>query len=649
MLGYDFSIRTKLLALAGIPVLAAVALASMILRMAMVDVQRTRALGSVEQVAEVSASMSEVIAEIETERALVGLHLGKQLKRRANGETRDDQRLEKTLVEQRAKVREQRLTLAKKFADRDLQRLPARLAVALEVPTADIVDVETLFQSDKPDLVPPLNAYAKSIRTLVQATASLNELSDEGELLRVITCLVAILELEERVSQEQAIVAYAFGANDFSPGTYRTLVNLVTEEETYQRMFRTYATAKLSAMETEIVQAPLVAAREQLRQTALAAVEDEVRGDPDEWARVAGANLLALREVEKRLNREVHAIVTFKRLESQRRLAFSLGLAASVVVLGPLAAWLIGRGISRRVIRLRDVSTRLGLGDFTARVVEGSPDELGQLSRAFNTMAGELERSRDALREKERMAYELEIAASIQRSLLPRDPKHPEFEFAGRMVAADEIGGDFYDVLTDAQGSLWLTVGDVSSHGVGAGIVMLMVQAGFGVAFRADPQALPDAVLRSVNRMLRDNIVTRLESDKYVTAQLLALRGDGRFVCVGAHQLPIIVRHATGHAEVIECDGPWLGIKAELPRVPLTELVLEKGDVMWLYSDGLVEARNDAGVVFDVQRLVEAMERATRASKELDVMVDAVLREVAEYSSVQDDDRTLLVVRRKSG
>ena len=87
----------------------------------------------------------------------------------------------------------------------------------------------------------------------------------------------------------------AFGANDFSPGTYRTLVNLVTEEETYQRMFRTYATAKLSAMETEIVQAPLVAAREQLRQTALAAVEDEVRGDPDEWARVAGANLLALR------------------------------------------------------------------------------------------------------------------------------------------------------------------------------------------------------------------------------------------------------------------------------------------------------------------------------------------------------------------
>jgi len=281
------------------------------------------------------------------------------------------------------------------------------------------------------------------------------------------------------------------------------------------------------------------------------------------------------------------------------------------------------------------------------RVSITESDELGQLGGAFNDMTSELGRARAALSNQARMARELEIAAQIQRALLPPSPDHEGFVFSGRMVPADEVGGDFYDVLSDPkQGALWISIGDVSGHGVGAGLVTLMAQAAFASHFLNNSAQEPTRVLREVNALLCENITNRLRDNKYVTAQLLTYQGDGKFVCVGAHEWPVVYRAKTGRCETIEAPGPWLGIVAELPDVPVTTLTVEPGDVLCLYSDGITEAQDAAGELFDLARMSAVLEASLRRGQALEDVTHAVFDAVEAFSGRHDDDWTMLLVKR---
>jgi serine phosphatase RsbU (regulator of sigma subunit) len=217
------------------------------------------------------------------------------------------------------------------------------------------------------------------------------------------------------------------------------------------------------------------------------------------------------------------------------------------------------------------------------------------------------------------------------------------------MVPADEVGGDFYDVQTGSDDSLWLTIGDVSSHGLSAGLVMVMAQAAFAAHYQRDPNAEPDDVLRSVNRVLQANISDRLGENKYLTAQLLTYRGDGRFRCAGGHEWPIVFRTSTGETEVIETPGPWLGILPTLDEVQLSVVDLEPGDVLCLYSDGLIEARSESGDLFDITRFQRLLEQAVVPAQPLDQAVEQVFAAIADHAAQQDDDWSLLLVRRAVG
>jgi sigma-B regulation protein RsbU (phosphoserine phosphatase) len=296
---------------------------------------------------------------------------------------------------------------------------------------------------------------------------------------------------------------------------------------------------------------------------------------------------------------------------------------------------------------LRDAAHEVGKGATDVRVSLNTRDELQTLGEAFNNMTGELGRARVAMQEKARMARDLEIAASIQGALLPPSLHHPEFEFAGRMKPADEVGGDFYDVLRDEKsGALWLTIGDVSGHGVPAGLVMLITQSAFSAYFRANPLARPDEVIRGVNDLLSEQIGQRLRDDKYVTGLLMSHAGQGNFVFAGAHEWPLVWRKRDTESEVVEAPGPWLGIKADIGDVPVSSLKLEQGDILCLYSDGLIEARNSDGELFDVDRLQVAVNEAASSHTDLGEIADEVLARIEEYAASREDDWTLLLVRR---
>jgi len=652
------SIRNKLGLLAGIPMVGALLLALQIILGARDQARKAEALGSIESLAELSAQMTSVVHALQLERAseslLLGLHKREQ-KDAADGQVdpavaAQAQEVEASTVKRISETDQELARLNAFLTARDVSRLPTRLAGPLAQAQARLKTLAALranVTAGKSSVNELFEFYRGATLALVRAVAGLTDLSDDGELLRSITSLGSLLELEERMSQEHALLAHVFALGEFPPGSYRDLVALISEQDIYVDVFRTSASVEHQARYGAAVDTDAEKQLHDMRKKALETTEDDLTVSSKEWFRLYLDKLNALSRVERMLNDEVREAALDKFRQTQRALTLSVALALAVVLFSLVFAWILARGITRSVEILRDASKRIASGDLDVRVTIDVQDELGQLGGAFNDMTTELGNARAALSNQVRMARELEIAAQIQRALLPPTPRHPDFEFAGRMLPADEVGGDFYDVLSDPKSdALWITVGDVSGHGVGAGLVMLMAQAAFASHFLNNSGEDAGRVLREVNALLCENISNRLRDNKYVTAQLLTYAGQGRFVCVGAHEWPLVYRAKSGRCEVIEAPGPWLGIVPDLPEVPVTIVQVEPGDVLCLYSDGVTEAQNTDGELFDVERLGAVIAKAMAEGKVLDDVTRAVFDEVETFSGRHDDDWTLLLAKR---
>jgi serine phosphatase RsbU (regulator of sigma subunit) len=651
-----YPIALKLLLLAGFPVLGVLVLASLVVGSAREQLQRGEALGSVESLAELSEDVSTLVYRLQSERARLALELAGKAPAES-GELEPVSAAAASTLEQLAqtaasfKATDAALTRLRRFVStRDLSRLPARLSDGLTSTLKHLErlnDVRVEAQHGATSLVNLTAYYTEPSRRLIRASAALSELTDDGEVLRSIAALVAVLELEERASAEHALLSYVYRAGDFPPGSFRDMVTLITEEQTFVEVLRTNAsTSQFSDYQARMRDERLTAA-DALRKRAMESADDDLEKRPDAWFAAQAAKVDSLRALEEQLNREVRLRAEAKLQGTHRAVVTSSALVAVALLGSVLLAVLIGRGVTRSVHVLRDAAHRVAQGSTDVRVELQTKDELAALGHAFNEMTSEIARAREGLREQTRMSRDLEIAAGIQSALLPPSLMHPELEFAGRMQPAQEVGGDFYDVLHDERGhSLWVTIGDVSGHGVPAGLVMLMTQSAFAAYFRANPLARPDEVIRGVNDLLSEQIGVRLRDDKYVTGLLLQHTGAGRFVYAGAHEWPLLWRKATSKTEVLEAPGPWLGIKRDLEDIPVSSLSLARGDLLCLYSDGLIEARDAKGELFDMDRLAETLEQAARRHESLQLIADDVLKAVAEHAHEREDDWTLLLIRR---
>jgi serine phosphatase RsbU (regulator of sigma subunit) len=625
-------------------VLGAVLLAFQVVMGAQEESRRAEALGSIESLSELSVMITGLVRDLQSERAELAPTL--QTARVGAGEPPP------SAPAVFAKTDRGRAALSGFFRGRDETRLPARLRSALGEARTRMNRLDELREKARRgslSLEELIGSYAEIDTALIRAMAGLSDLSGDGDLLRLMGSLVLLLDLEERVSQEHALLTNVFARREFPPGSFRKLVSLASEQDIYARALTTTADLTAQRMLAGALASPAARAAEELRKTAIETAEEELAVEPEAWSRAQTGKLAALLAVELDLTRRSREVTQEKLARTRRATTLSTALVAGVISFSLIVTWLLARGVTRRVERLRDASKSVAAGDLKARVTVDSVDELGQLGAAFNDMVGEIGEARAALSEQLRMSRELEIAASIQRAMLPPTPEHAEFAFAGKMHPADEVGGDFYDVLSNAKsGALWITIGDVSGHGVGAGLVMLMAQAAFASHFLENPEAEPERVLRDVNSLLCENIAHRLRDDKYLTAQLLRHVGSGRFACVGAHEWPLVFRRESGRCETIPAEGPWLGIYRELPEVPRSTITLAPGDVLCLYSDGITEAQNDAGELFDVERLGRLVARELASGKSLGEVPAAVFAEVERFSSRHDDDWTLLLVQRNA-
>lgn len=246
--------------------------------------------------------------------------------------------------------------------------------------------------------------------------------------------------------------------------------------------------------------------------------------------------------------------------------------------------------------------------------------------------------------EQSRLLQELEIAARIQTAILPCDVQVPGLSIATAMVPAEAVGGDYFDILP-CSGGCWLGIGDVAGHGLHSGLVMLMVQSIVAATTLAEPDADPAHAWIATNTVLYDNIRRRLHTDEHTTLTLLRYHSDGRLQFAGAHEDIIVYRDQREVCERLATPGLWAGILPAVAGrdVPSSSCRLEPGDLLLLYTDGLIEARNAESGQFGMDRLCECLMEV--AEHPVEAIRDHILTRVRAWTTRQRDDVTLVVLR----
>ena len=235
---------------------------------------------------------------------------------------------------------------------------------------------------------------------------------------------------------------------------------------------------------------------------------------------------------------------------------------------------------------------------------------------------------------------ELVVARRIQARFLPEEPpRSPGWDIWGINIPCLAVGGDYYDYLT-LDGGIFVTIADVSGKGAGPALIMASVQASLRAYFRYGHTRLDNAAIE-LNHLLHRNT----EESRYMTAMLTRLEpSEGRLHYLNAgHVHPVLVRSG-GAVERLDRGSTVLGL---FPRIE-TEVAtceLGSGDLLAMYTDGLSEAEDPAGAVFDDARIVEALtETRRRSAREVCGDLLSRARAFAGSRSLRDD-LTLVVLK----
>ena len=359
---------------------------------------------------------------------------------------------------------------------------------------------------------------------------------------------------------------------------------------------------------------------------------------------------------------------------------------SALVLLAALGvAGLAGMFLAKRMVgpiqALRAGAARIGSGDLAQHIAIKTGDELEALADQFNDMASRLQESYTGLEEKVelrtrelraaleqnarlfqeveekgkqleaanlRMRAELDFVGQMQQLVLPTPDELAAIDgldIAAFMEPADEVGGDYYDVL-HTDGVVTIGIGDVTGHGLESGMLMVMTQAAVRT-LQEIRESDPVRFLDTLNRTLYQN-VQRMRSDKNLTLALLTY-AQGQVRISGQHEEAIIVRHGGAIERINTIDlGFPLGLEADIVRfVRHISVALQPGDGVVLYTDGITEAADMHHRLYGIDRLCAVISQHWAGTAQ-DIQA-AVIADVRCHIGAQKvfDDITLVVAKQR--
>ncbi|MCP4426749.1 MAG: SpoIIE family protein phosphatase [Chloroflexi bacterium] len=354
--------------------------------------------------------------------------------------------------------------------------------------------------------------------------------------------------------------------------------------------------------------------------------------------------------------------------------AISLALAALFLLVATGVTMRFSNSVTRDLRTLAQAAKQVSGKNYDVELDIKSSDEIGQLGHAFDSMIHDIhdytanletkvsERTADLQQANEqisllneqlkdeniRLGAELDVARQIQMMVLPPESETvaiDNLDIACYMQPADEVGGDYYDVLRIGD-SVIIGIGDVTGHGLPAGIIMLMAQTALLTLSQNGEQDM-EQMLAVLNRVIYQNIM-RIRDNKSMT--LAALRyQDRQFDLVGQHESVIICR---GDGRIEEIDTMDLGFPIGLEQdiddfIMSVQFQLEPTDTLLLYTDGITEAENETGEMFTLDRLKEAL--AQYHQLDAKDMMERILADVYAYIGETHiyDDISIVIIKQE--
>lgn len=342
---------------------------------------------------------------------------------------------------------------------------------------------------------------------------------------------------------------------------------------------------------------------------------------------------ISAREIAEARERLTRALVA---------VSVTAGLAAAA------GAFFLARFLTRPIRTLVKDLRAVSHGDLEHQSQVRSSDELGELARTFNLMTRNLRAAEEARTAQKTLEHELAVATQIQTRLLPDEvPDVAGLDISAYYISATEVGGDYYDFIPIRTGHLGIVVADVSGKGIPAALVMTMTRSLLRMASEDEPS--PARAARKVNRFLSPD----LRPGMFVTMAYLVIDLKSHEVQLArcGHNAPYLYRARSGKLVVLEPGGIAIGLDRSGTlfgdRLKVQRLVLQSGDVLVLYSDGIVEGKNERGEDYGDGRLFEIL--ASNAGATASELTQAVIEDLSRHRgrTAQSDDITILVIKRE--
>lgn len=323
-------------------------------------------------------------------------------------------------------------------------------------------------------------------------------------------------------------------------------------------------------------------------------------------------------------------------------------LFAIIFLLIVLISRVVSFKITEPIQKLTEDAKQIGEGNLKHKVEIHTGDELEALGMVFNQMTESLEEYMENLKlatmAQERITTELNVASSIQMSMLPRKfpafPEEKSFDVCAFIQPAKAVGGDYYDYFMPDERHLITVIADVSDKGVPAALFMMM-----GKTLMRSQAALllsPADIMREVNRRLNENN----EEMMFITSFLCILdliTGELSYVNAG-HNPPLIYKKKTQNYQYIKNDADLVLAVMEDTDYQEHTLWLEPGDKLFLYTDGVTDAMNEQGTMFGNDSLKELLNREEYKEFYGEGLLHTVHENIQKFagSAEQADDITMI-------
>jgi sigma-B regulation protein RsbU (phosphoserine phosphatase) len=318
-------------------------------------------------------------------------------------------------------------------------------------------------------------------------------------------------------------------------------------------------------------------------------------------------------------------------------------LSAILIMAGVVIAFcliiFLNRLIIDPLVKIGSIVAQVGQGNFDVQVEVSRGDEIGIMSDQINSMVRDL-------KEQDRMKRSLYLAQEVQQNLLPQEyPRSDNLDIAGRSIYCDETGGDYYDFIIsdiDETERTGIAVGDVSGHGISSALLMAAVRSSL-----RQRSSLPGSIGRIISDVNRQMAKDVEYSGQFITMLYLIIDPTQRslqWVRAG-HDPGIFYDPQSDTFEELHGLGVSLGVVEDWNYAEYTKTALEKGQIIFLSTDGLKEARNNRGEMFGKEPIYEIIRK--NASSSANEILNAFFESLNSFleGSKIEDDVTLVVVK----